>query len=525
MSLDLNTAVTVTKRDNVYAHVDTEDFDFLIDLRDYFSFFADGYKFHPAYKRKQWDGRTHLLNVNGLLPIGLVSELVRFCERHNKQCFVDPSIRTFNVSEEKFTKFVHDLNIHSGYVKIDPYDYQIRAAYSALTNGRRLLLSPTSSGKSLIAYILTRMYQKMSNDKILIVVPNVGLVTQMSGDFTDYSSEVDWCAKDNITTVSSGEIQEPDKQIVICTYQALTNAKTKPPPEFFHQFKYIIVDEVHTATSKSVKYIMNASTEAEFRVGLTGTLDESKTHEMVLRGMFGDVERVIDTHELMGQGKVANLKIYCGLIKYPDDVCKHMRASDRGKVHLRGKKKDTPVKTKAEYPEEISYIINSQERNRFGMRFAAGLEGNTIIMIHQVQHGRNLYKWMSESLPNRNIYLYTGSTDKDEREEIRTLMEKNDGCIIIGSLGVLSTGISIKRLHNMLLFHPSKSKIKVLQSVGRLLRKSNFGNLVKLYDFVDDFSIGSYENYLLSHGRDRVRYYYDQKFDVSTNIIKLEDVS
>ena len=525
MSNDFNMAVVVHKIDAVHAFVDTEDFDFLIDLRDFFSFFADNYKFHPAFKRNQWDGKIRLLDTNGLLPLGLVPALQEFCGRYNKQCFVDPSIQKFSLDKDKFNKFVDSLDIHDDGEKIDPYVYQRDAAYSSLVNSRRLLLSPTSSGKSCIQYILCRMYQMLSSDPILIVVPTTGLVTQMAGDFANYASEVDWVAEENITTVSEGKIEHPDRQIIITTYQSLNNAKTKPEPEFFHKFRYIMVDEVHTATSTSVKYIMNSAINTEFRAGLTGTLDESKTHEMVLRGMFGDVENVIKTHELMEQGKVANLKIFCGLIKYPEDVCKHMRSADRGKLHESGNNEGKPKKTKAEYIEEIDHIINSPERNRFGMRFAASLKGNTIIMINQISHGENLYKWMRESLPNRTIYLYTGSTDKDEREVIRKSMELQDGAIIIGSLGVLSTGISIKRLHNLVAFHPSKSKIKVLQSVGRLLRKSKFGNEVNLYDFIDDFSIGAYENYLLNHGRDRTRYYYDQKFDVNINVIKLSDVS
>ena len=513
-----NMAVVVHKIDNVSIKIDTEDFDFLCLIREYFSFFADGYQFHPRFKQKQWDGKIRLLQTSGLMPLGLVGDVESFCGRHNKTIHIDPSIRTNNLEQSKFDAFVGALDVHSGGDSIDPYYYQKDAALFALNQLRCILLSPTSSGKSLIQYILLRMYEKiLPGERVLIIVPTVGLVTQMKGDFADYSSSIDWSSDESVTGVAKGYIVDDDKQIVISTYQSLSNAKTKPPKEFFHQFKAVMVDEVHTAKAKSIVEIMNNCVNAEYRVGLTGTLDECKTYEMVLKGMFGAVMNVISTHELMEQGKVANLKIKTGVLNYPEDQKKFMRSAPRGAEDANGKKK----REKATYVEEIEYIVGNELRNRFIMRHTAGLEGNSILMINQVEHGENLYNWMKKSLPDRDIFLYTGATDKDERERIRNVMEKSDNAIIIGSLGVLSTGISIKRLHNMVFAHPSKSRVKVLQSVGRLLRKSVHGNDVVMYDLVDDFSIGAYENYTLGHGRDRVRFYHDQKFDIDTILVDL----
>jgi superfamily II DNA or RNA helicase len=307
---------------------------------------------------------------------------------------------------------------------------------------------------------------------------------------------------------------DQDKQIILSTFQSLTNAKTKPDVEFFHQFKYVVFDEVHTCVAKTCKWIMDNCINANYRVGMTGTLSDAKANEMVLIGIFGPVKQVITTAELMEQGKVAALRIHAILLKHPAVHCKLLRSSPKGED---GKRE------KFSYPEEMEFIVNSAARNRFIMSLTAKLKGNTILMINQIEHGELLYETMKRVLPDRDIYLYNGSTNKDDREEIRQLMETKENAIIIGSLGVLSTGISIKRLHNMVFSHPSKSRVKVLQSVGRLLRVSKFGNEVVMYDIIDDFSIGAYENYVLEHGKKRVEFYMNQKFNVETERVELAE--
>lgn len=513
-----NLAVTVRKVDNIVMHISTEDFDFEMLMRDKFSFFADGYKFHPAFKSKYWDGKIYLLNVDGTMPIGLISEVVAFCERQNRTIFVDPSIRTNQLDKVRLNGFIDSLDVYAGGDKIDPYYYQKDAVHFALEQKRSILLSPTSSGKSLIQYILLRVYQQMTpGEKMLIIVPSIGLVTQMRGDFDDYASNIDWSVDEFITGIAKGKEVDDEKNIIISTFQSLSNPKTKPDPSYFHQFKYVMVDECHTAKAKSIKYILDNSINAEYRVGLTGTLDGCKTNEMVLRGMFGNICNVIETRELMDQGKVANLNVNCILMKYPEETCKFLRSAPRGGSDDGGKQ----IRRKADYVEEINYITTSEVRNLYIMRLVASLPGNSILMINQIDHGENLFKWMKKVLPDRDIFLYNGSTDKDERERIRKLMEETENGIIIGSLGVLSTGISIKRLNNLVFAHPTKSRIKTLQSVGRLLRISKFGNEVKMYDIIDDFSIGGYVNYTLEHGRQRVQYYMDQRFVCNTTIVNL----
>jgi len=508
-----DTTVYFIKTSEVYGTIQCQDFDTIVALREYFSFFADGYQFQPSFINLQWDGKIRLIDASNQIRLGLWHEVKSFCERYNLPFMLDPKIQRFSLDKKKFEGFVENLDVHAGGDSITPYDYQVDAAHHALESQRCLLLSPTSSGKSLIQYMLIRMYEKILPDqKMLIIVPTVGLVTQMQGDFNDYSSNIEWDAESSIHGIKAGVCKDTNKHIVVSTYQSLIRVDVS----FFHQFSAIMCDEVHTATAKSITRILDNGVNASWRVGLTGTLDECKTNKLILTGMFGPVYTVISTKELMDSGQVAQLKVNVALLKHNEKDCKFMRSAPRGPIEeSTGKKK----RVKATYKEEIDFIISSEARNKFIMNFTAKLKGNSILMINIVEHGENLFKWMKAAFPDREIYLYTGATKADEREEIRQLMEKSENAIIIGSLGVLSTGISIKRLHNLVFAHPSKSRVKVLQSVGRLLRLSKFGNLVHMFDMVDDFLIGAYENYTYGHGQKRVSFYHDQQFD--TEVFKV----
>lgn len=522
--LSINKGANMTQMDNtvsfiktgeVYGKINCADFDTIIELREHFSFFADSYRFNPRFISHAWDGKIRLIDYNNLMRLGLHEQIKSYCERHHIPCKIDPKITRYNLDKESFIGWADKLDIHGGGNPITPYDYQIDATHHALEVQRCLLLSPTASGKSLMMYMLIRMFEKiMPNDTGLIVVPSVGLVMQLQKDFADYSSEVEWDAVEKVHGIRAGVCKETNKKIIVSTYQSLA----KVPTDFFHQFKYVMVDEVHKATSKTIVRIIDNAINAKFRIGLTGTLDEIKTNEMILTGMFGPVYVVTTTKELMDSGQAAQLEVKVILLKHKVEDCKFLRMSARGPEDPITKKKK---RVKASYAEEIQHIVCNDARNRYIMQFAAKLKGNTIIMVKEIEHGENLFKWMSEKYQDRDIYLYTGSTKYDEREKIRQIMEEKENAIIIGSIGCLSTGISIKRLHNLVFAHPSKSRVAVLQSTGRLLRLSKFGNVVTMYDIVDDFLIGAYSNYAYDHGQKRVSFYHQQQFKTETCEVKL----
>ena len=510
----MNTTLYIVAKNNVHIQIICDDWDFMTLVHEKFSYFAEGYRFAPSFKNHSWNGKINMLKPDGTMYFGLYQSLYDFCVSMNHPVELDPKITKFALELPIFKKFVETQDVHTGGTGIMPYYYQLDAVHFGLEQQRCILLSPTSSGKSLIAYLLAKMYQRIGQGgKCLIIVPTVGLVTQMKADFGDYSSHIEWDVEEHMHQVKKG-VKDTDKFITVSTYQSLSNKKSMPEPEYFQEFEFVIVDEVHTATANSIIGILDKCINAKWRVGLTGTLDKAKCNEMTLTGLFGPVKRVITTKELMEQGKVAQLTINTAILKHNEKDCKFMRSAPRGVENEVTKKKE---RQKADYAEEIEFICTHAGRNRLIMKFAASLEGNTIIMINQIEHANSLYQWMTEALPDRTIYLYIGDTKADERERIRQAMETDENAILIGSLGTISTGISIKRLHNLLFVHPTKSFIKTIQSIGRILRKSEFGNEVTLYDFVDDFRIGAYDNYTYEHGVLRQEYYAEQQHTIHSH--------
>ena len=198
----------------------------------------------------------------------------------------------------------------------------------------------------------------------------------------------------------------------------------------------------------------------------------------------------------MAADTLAQLKIQALVMKYPTDVRKGF-----------GKKK---------YQEEIDYIVRNDKRNRFISRLAVDQKGNTLVLFQFVEkHGKVLYD-IIKNMTNekRKVFFVSGETETSDREAIRRITEKQKDAIIVASLGTFSTGVNIRNLHNIIFASPSKSQIKVLQSIGRGLRKSDDGSRTTLYDLTDDISWKARKNYAFIHGAERMKIYTKEKFDV-----------
>jgi superfamily II DNA or RNA helicase len=138
-------------------------------------------------------------------------------------------------------------------------------------------------------------------------------------------------------------------------------------------------------------------------------------------------------------------------------------------------------------------------------------------------HGKILYDLIKDSklIGNRKVFFIHGKTEIEDRESIRSIVESEENAIIIASNGVFSTGVSIKNLHNVIFTHPSKSRIRTLQSIGRILRLNNDKDHATLYDIVDDLSTDSYQNFAVIHFLERIKFYNQEKFNYKLYNIKL----
>ena len=464
------------------------------ELNEFFAFQVPGFQFMPQYRNKIWDGKIRLFNIKTQqLYLGLYDHLMKFAMQRNYVVKSDliSITPTSGLSDENIVDFFKALNLHCKQKPIIPRDYQIESFKHCVKAERALLLSPTSSGKSLVIYSLIRWHQHfLGKDKILILVPTTNLVTQMYNDFLDYSSHDKWDGESQCHMIYSGRDKKTDKQIVISTWQSLFRLGVP----FFKQFGMVVGDEAHLCSAVSLKGILEKMISCRYRFGTTGTLTESKTHQFVLEGLFGKVFKAVTSKQLMKDKHISDLKIQCLLMQYPEA--------------------ERDSQKKATYKEEIDFIVAHNRRNNFICNLALDQKGNTLILFNYVEkHGKVLMNMLLNKVSTRRVYFIAGETEVEQREEIRQATEGEEDAIIIASSGVLSTGVNIKNLQSLIFAHPYKAKIRNLQSIGRVLRLDDKNNQAVLYDIVDDLHWKKRDNYGLKHWRERVKIYADEKFD------------
>jgi len=483
--------VIIHKKNEVYIKLECEPH-ILYELQEYFTFEVPGAKFMPQMRSKYWDGMIRLLNIHtGEIYIGLLDKLISKLKLHNY---------TYSFSENKYYGLPFEVNEEISMEGVKDYmtsicshsprSYQIEGVYDALRYNRKLLISPTASGKSLMIYALVRYYVD-KNQKILLVVPTTSLVEQMFGDFRDYGWDVDsYCYK-----IYGGKEKDNSHPVTITTWQSIY----KLDKNFFEDYDVVIGDEAHLFKSKSLIGIMTKLHNAKYRFGFTGTLDGSQTHKWVLEGLFGPSYKVTRTSELMEQGHLTKLDIRCLILKH------------------------SPQRFET-YEDEIQFIINHEKRNNFIKNLVLDLKGNSLILFSRIEtHGEPLYNLINNSVDsNRKVFFVHGGVETSEREEVRAITECEENAIIIASYGVFSTGINIRNLHNVIFASPSKSRIRNLQSIGRVLRKGKNKTKAMLYDISDDCTHNSRKNYTLNHLIERIKIYNEEKFNYEIITINLK---
>jgi len=478
--------VHLRKINETYLKVEAEP-SVVQELSDQLTFEVPGAKFMPAVRNRFWDGKIRLLNaLTAITYAGLVEEIRRFCKARDYEFSVDDSLKpTKKIDEEETIEFLKSLNL-----TMKPRDYQVEAFMRAVNNDRGVFLSPTASGKSFIIYLIARYY----NARTLIIVPTTSLVSQLASDFADYGFD----SSTNVHSVFSGQDKRSPKPITISTWQSIY----KLPKSYFEDYDLIIGDEAHQFKAKSLTTIMEKMENTKYRFGFTGTLDGSMTNEITLTGLFGPVYRVTTTKSLMDDGKVAKLNIKVIILKH--------------------KKEDRKLISKMNYQDEVDWIVSNPLRNKFLRNLTLSSEGNTLLLFQFVdKHGKLLYDSIKSKDPNRKVFFIHGGVDAEDRENVRRIVESESNAVIVASFGTFSTGINIRNLHNIVLASPSKSRIRLLQSIGRGLRLSETKDSVTVYDIGDDLRHGDRTNYTLQHLTERMEIYNSEDFEYKIYTVDL----
>lgn len=454
--------------------------------------------------RGKWDGKVRLYNKRyNTLYVGLYRHLIEFAKRRNYNITFSSNcvglLNSFSLVEGK--EYLDSLNLCSNGKPIQFRDYQVVGFTKAIRYKRLLILSPTASGKSALIYAISRYLLDKDCKRGLILVPNVSLVEQLYKDFEDYSNNT-WDVEKNCYRIYGygGVDVYNNKPIIISTWQSLY----KLDPTYFHKFDFVIGDEAHLYHANSLKTIMSNVKNASYRIATTGTLQDTKAHNLSIQGLFGPVSKLTTTKQLMDKGYVSELTIKNITLKHPSKYCK-----------LRP------------YRDEIEFLCGNIKRNDFIKNLALSLKGNTLVLYQYVKmHGSILYDIINTKISDmkidRKIYFVHGNVDVDDREFIRSIVEKEKDAIIVASYGTFSTGINIKNLHNVIFASPSKSKIRVLQSIGRSLRLGDNKDSATLYDISDILHSGKTPNVTYSHYLERRKIYEEEEFKVSNYTVEVQ---
>ena len=473
------------------------------------------WRFHPKVKKGYWDGYITKLKRGELVPIGLWHYVKKNMAKYDYQVEIMGLEHLFDSNVPPFEEFVEWANsIMEPHTEIEkPYEYQVLSAYKFIKYRYGLGELATSSGKTLINWLVIRwlLENDDSINKILMIVPGIDLITQAADDFIDYNQKQFDINIQEIYSNAKDVTGEPN--LVIGTYQSLT----KKDKEFFKQFDGVIIDEGHKIKVMSIDKIMKKCGHTKLRIGVTGTLPKPGTLDFLsVMEHTGPIIAEISASELIDSGRATECEIKIFQLNYMD----HSLREKLARLYKKGGDSKKRV-----YNLEKKYIIGSNKRLQFVTKTISEVEENSIVMFFRKKHGKCLRDRLREMNPNKHIFYIDGSVDKERRSEIIEKFKTSTDIILVASVNIFSTGISIKNLHYVFLCEPYKSEKIIRQTIGRLMRLHDSKDLATFVDFVDDFSCqypdgvskrtSYFNNYLLKHGKERVKIYQEQDFPFS----------
>ena len=471
-----------------------------------------------------------LIKKNKYLPRGLYLDLIKFLKENNYSYKIDKEIYKRNkLSVDSIEKFSKTLLL-----PFDLHEHQIEGILAALINKRIVLKSATSSGKSLMLYVISMLFNKMikNNEKILIIVPNIQLVGQLYENFEEYSENNSDINIFKLVKMFHGGTNKifNTQNILISTYQTLNNLK----PDFFEQFKYMIVDECHSSKAKTIIKIINQCINADYRIGVTGSLfldnnqiQNAKLFNKTIVGLLGPIKHIISARELIDKELAAPVEIKPKIIdwgKLPID----MEIEDKIQMikdskHMTKDQKNSAIKSIKDslYRKELAYIYNNKDRDNIINNFIKkNIDKNTLVIFNKCAYGKKLKEQFENEMTNYNIFHVDGTVKINDRDDLVKSFESSNNNIGLVSIGTFKQGISIKNLHYIIFLQVGKSAISLIQLIGRGMRLHNSKDKMIIYDIVDKLSyVDNYgrikkKGYLYKHGLQRIKIYKSEKHDI-----------
>lgn len=500
--------ITLLPYNEIYYKIEVP-IEWMKPLRDYFSLRVPGFIFNPLYKNGLWNGFVCLFKGN-LFPKGLLPDLIKYAEMTGVLTVKVPvNTELKSISEARFNEIIEetklsDINKKTGEVfPITLRDYQVDAIKTAIMKKHQLIVSQTSTGKTLMIYMILKIlqenvlfstpYSTFAYSKMLVIVPSITLVEQMYNDFINYSKLNGWPAEDLCTKMHSKAKPDLFKPILITTWQSLMDKDEN----FFKLYGCVILDEAHkigkttTKEAKEVEKEINKCVNAEYLLGFTGTLLDELLYRKKIQSFFGGYKEVTSYQEAIDAGNICDLNVNVLKLNYTSGLEDRMR----------------------NYKNEKSFIMSSARRNEFIKKLLLKIQGNKLLLFMEIKkHAKVIYEAIKtdERFKDYKIILLDSTTKVSIREETKKILETNNNVIVFGTYALLGTGWSVNNIWNVIFIAPLKSKVAVLQSIGRGLRLLPGQNKVcNIWDIVDKFE---YKNILYKHFLQREKYYNENKF-------------
>jgi superfamily II DNA or RNA helicase len=422
-----------------------------------FEYYVPGAKYLPSVKLGRWDGKVSFFSLGGTTYINLLSKVIPYLESKGYTIELNDqrSYETYNdfdfgtISEDSFNHIMWPSGHPLEGKPIMLRDYQTEIVNNFLNNRQSVQVAATGSGKTIITASLSSVIEKLG--RTIVIVPSKNLVTQTEADYKNMQLDVG---------VYFGDRKEYGHKHTITTWQSLWNiVKNSNNPDTIHIDEFIdgvvcvICDEAHSVNADVLKNMLSSVlAKIPLRYGLTGTIPKEEYAGTAITSCIGPVISKLTASELQDKGVLANCNIE--ILQFQDDM---------------------NFKT---YHEENKYLMNDQLRL---VTIADHIKkiaktGNTLVLVDKINAGEIIVS----NIPN-SVFV-NGSVKLSERQEQYDEVSVSDDKIIVATFGVAAVGINIVRIHNLILIEPGKSFVRVIQSIGRGLRKGFDKDSVNIYD-------------------------------------------